>query len=352
MYASSVSPSDVDAEALRAAVRADGPVLVLNLDAPPADPRRIRLLAALVADRPGNAVTIGLAHRAPDPEYAPLIESATFTLAPRSVVTATHDPGSRPLVPVDDPDDALAKVLDVVADAPSSAAALEGLLRLTATAGVRDGLVAESLTYSMLQSGPEFARWRASRPARPVPAPTRPVIDLRRSDGTLEIALDRPERRNAFGVATREQLIDALAVAKHDPAIEHILLTGRGPVFCAGGDLDEFGTAPDGPRAHMIRLDRSVGARIHALRDRLTARVHGACIGAGIELPAFAGTVLARPDTYFQLPELTLGLVPGAGGTVSITRRIGRWRCAYMALSTARVDSATALDWGLIDGVC
>ncbi len=88
---------------------------------------------------------------------------------------------------------------------------------------------------------------------------------------------------------------------------------------------------------------------MHALRTRVEVHVHGACIGAGIELPAFAGRITSTPETFFQLPEVSMGLVPGAGGTASILPRIGRHRLAYMALTGARIDAETALDWGLVD---
>jgi enoyl-CoA hydratase/carnithine racemase len=77
--------------------------------------------------------------------------------------------------------------------------------------------------------------------------------------------------------------------------------------------------------------------------------LHGACAGSGIELPAFAGSVAARPGTRIWLPELAMGLIPGAGGTVSLPRRIGRGRTAWMALSGRPVDVPTALEWGLVD---
>ena len=68
-------------------------------------------------------------------------------------------------------------------------------------------------------------------------------------------------------------------------------------------------------------------------------------------MPAFARQVVAAEDAFFQLPEVAMGLVPGAGGTVSIPRRIGRQRTAYLALSGLRVDAATAHRWGLIDEI-
>jgi enoyl-CoA hydratase/carnithine racemase len=68
-------------------------------------------------------------------------------------------------------------------------------------------------------------------------------------------------------------------------------------------------------------------------------------------MAAFCGWVAASPDAVFGLPELSLGLLPGAGGTVSITRRIGRWRTAYLVLSGRTIDPSTALQWGLVDEI-
>ena len=79
--------------------------------------------------------------------------------------------------------------------------------------------------------------------------------------------------------------------------------------------------------------------------------MHGACIGAGIELPAFAGRLTASSDAFFQLPEVAMGLIPGAGGCVSISRRIGRQRTAYMAILGERFPAERALAWGLIDAI-
>ena len=70
-----------------------------------------------------------------------------------------------------------------------------------------------------------------------------------------------------------------------------------------------------------------------------------------MELPAFAGHVVADPATTFALPEVSLGLVPGAGGTVSLPARIGRHRTALLALLGHPIDVPTALAWGLVDGV-
>lgn len=101
----------------------------------------------------------------------------------------------------------------------------------------------------------------------------------------------------------------------------------------------------------MVRLARSAGLMVHRHRDRVTVYLHGACVGAGIEVPAFAGKVVASADAWCQLPELSLELTSGAGGAVSVTRRIGRWRKAWMVLSGERVPAGRALEWGLVDRI-
>ena len=90
---------------------------------------------------------------------------------------------------------------------------------------------------------------------------------------------------------------------------------------------------------------------LHELSDRTTVRLHGPCAGSGIEMAAFARTVTAHPDTSLVLPEVGMGLIPGAGGKVSVPRRIGRHRAAFMALTGLDVRVSTALAWGLIDAV-
>jgi enoyl-CoA hydratase/carnithine racemase len=175
-------------------------------------------------------------------------------------------------------------------------------------------------------------------------------VRVARDGNAVRLTLHRPHVRNAFNAAMREALLDGLAVAAADPDVQ-VVVDGDGPNFCSGGDLDEFGTLADPASAHLLRVARSVGRAVHELRDRVTFVVHGACVGAGTELPAFAGRVVARPDATFRLPEISMGLVPGAGGTVSLPRRIGRERAGWLALTGEAIDAETALDWGLIDAI-
>ena len=246
----------------------------------------------------------------------------------------------------------LAPIAETVRRAPLAALALVQLLRHNEGLDVHEGLIAESLVYSTLQGGPEFTAWCAGRAAAPRRAPNRePAVLAQRDGNRLHLTLNRPEKRNAFSMEMRDALIEGLRVAAYDPSIAEVCLSGAGPAFCSGGDLDEFGTFLDPATAHAVRSTRNPGRWMAACADRVRADVHGACVGAGVELPAFAGHVAAAPDATFQLPEVGMGLVPGAGGSVSLPRRIGRQRTAALALSGRSIDAATALAWGLVDEV-
>jgi hypothetical protein len=300
-----------------------------------------RLPADVVAAAAGRiraalpvSVGVGAGHLGVPPA---LLEALSLTLVP-----AGED---RRTVCVDDVPGAVRQLLTATASAPRASVALGRVLRQTAVLSVVDGLAAESAVYSMLLAGPEFAGWLHRRGAPRSVVPGR--VGVAREGDVVSLLVDRPTRRNAIDTATRDALVDALGLLA-DPDV-HVELRGRGPSFGAGGDLDEFGSAPDAATAHVVRLEQSVGRAIDEHRDRVSAFVHGACYGAGCEIPAFAGRVVAAVDTSLALPELSLGLIPGAGGTVSVTRRIGRWRTAWMALTGAVLDAEAALRWGLVD---
>ncbi len=282
------------------------------------------------------------------------VSAAVAALAAIPVIVALDAAGEVPPVTASVVDvvthgDDLAAVVERVGHSPIAATALALLLRPASGQSVAAGLAAESAVYSTLQAGPEFAAWRQRQPVRRRPgAEGLQTVVVERTGDELVITLDRPEARNALDATMRDQLWDALAVAAADPTLA-VRWRGAGPAFCAGGDLDEFGSRSDPARAHLIRLTRSVGRILHELADRTTVELHGACAGSGIELPAFAGRIQAAPDTVISLPELTLGLIPGAGGTVSLPRRIGRHRTAWLAFTGSTIDAATAHRWGLVD---
>ena len=269
--------------------------------------------------------------------------------------TAAEDPASHPARAVCDVvvaagDPVVGSIAESVGRHPLAAAALVRLLRGREGRSLEAGLVAESASYSALQAGPELAAWLASRAPRPRAQEGAPVR-VERDGDHLHITLTRPHVRNALDTTMRDALVEAFLLPALDPSIAEVHLRGEGASFCAGGDLDGFGTFPDPATAHVVRLQQSVGRAIARVAGRVTAHLHGACVGSGIELPAFAGRVLADPSTSISLPEVSMGLIPGAGGTVSLPARIGRQRTARLALSGEAIDATTARAWGLVDEI-
>jgi hypothetical protein len=306
-----------------------------------ADASAGRLLAGLdLAALPAVVVVV-----VPDPASLPAgAFAAADVILTEDVSSAAPFTAPRPGVTA-----ALAQIGSSLTEHPVAGTALALLMRSSARLPVPAGLIAESATYSALQDGAEFLRWRAAHNSRQPEAGNR-RLHVEQSAGELRITLARPARRNAVDWRMRDALSGALSAVVTDPGVR-VVLRGDGPDFCAGGDLDEFGSRPDPALAHLIRLTRSPALLMHRLGARTTAYLHGSCMGAGIELPAFAARLHAAVDTRIGLPEIALGLIPGAGGTVSLPRRIGRCRTAFLALSGETVDAEQALQWGLIDTI-
>jgi hypothetical protein len=272
---------------------------------------------------------------------------------PCVVVAVDRPAGETPAVADVAPEEGAATLDDLVAlveKNPGAATTLVLCLR-EGSGSLGRALVAESAAYSVLQAGAEFKRWRSGRAVRAARPEPSPAVKVARDGGRLELVLNRPHVRNALNRAMRDGLLEGLALAASDPTVDEVVLRGEGPSFCSGGDLDEFGTFSDPAAAHLVRLATSIGRSIDGLGSRIVAQVHGPCAGSGVELPAFAARVVARPDFTAALPEVGLGLIPGAGGTASITRRVGRHRMALLALGGRPIDAATALRWGLVDEV-
>ena len=309
-----------------------------------------------------DASTPGGAIRSPDCEAV----AAWILRQPRPVIAAVgaERAGAAALA-----SDALSEACDVVVGrlseaanciahierSPLAALVLVQVLRQTSSLTIQQALLLESLAFSTLQAGPEFHAWLAHRPSvRSSPngcIETGPPVLIGRQGNQLHVRLNRPARRNAISAQMRDALVEAFALVVADDSVECARVSGSGACFSSGGDLDEFGTTPDAVTAHLVRTHRLPAAILAQCAERVHFHVHGACVGAGVELPAFGARVTAAPGTSFQLPEIRFGLIPGAGGCVSIPRRIGRQRAAFLALSAQRIDDRTALEWGLIDAI-
>lgn len=342
-----------DADLLDAEARPTRPLMIVDLDSASTSSAADVQRAARRA-RDSSRLLIGRTSRAVPDCPGDLLSALDLTLvrAPLDSLCAVDAAGSAATVAVADPAAEAEYLRDRAEAQPQAALVLRQLLRMSGRLPVPQALDVESLAYSTLLGGAGFTRWLAARGPRPAPPPAvgDPVL-VRREGPALRITLNRPERRNAHGAELRDALVAAVDVAVWDDGVREVVLDGNGPCFSSGGDLDEFGTATDLAAAHLVRTRAGAALRLHALGERLTARLHGPCVGAGIELPAFASRILAAPDATVRLPELAMGLIPGAGGTVGIPRRIGRQRTLYLVLDGRAVSAERVLVWGLVDRV-
>ncbi|MDX5358456.1 MAG: enoyl-CoA hydratase/isomerase family protein [Rhodobacterales bacterium] len=261
----------------------------------------------------------------------------------------TRPDAPAPWVSVPDPRAAQARVLRACAAQPVAAAVLLRLLRLSEAMAPEAALEVESLAYSALLGSAGFREWLDRRGAMQAPTPPEDPVIFARLGDVVTLTMADPASHNAMSARMRDALVAALDSCLIDPTRPVVTLTGGARAFCSGGALAEFGLAHDLAAAHLLRRGQSVAGRLFALGGRASVQVGGAAIGAGAEIAAAASQVLAQPGGWFQLPELAMGLIPGAGGTVSLPRRIGRHRAAWLMLTGQRIGAARALDWGLVD---
>lgn len=177
-------------------------------------------------------------------------------------------------------------------------------------------------------------------------------VHLEHSQGVARITLDAPPM-NAMTRAMVDQLEQALAACARDDAVRAVIVRGEGTrAFSAGSDLAELRTLVARGRealtGKIAQDERVFGALAHFPKPTVAA-VEGVAIGGGLELAVCCDFVVAARTSKFALPEIRLGVFPGSGGTVRVTRRIGGPAARRMMLLGDTIDAATALSWQLVD---
>ncbi|MEN3276048.1 MAG: 3-hydroxyacyl-CoA dehydrogenase [Massilia sp.] len=160
----------------------------------------------------------------------------------------------------------------------------------------------------------------------------------------LLVTIDNPPV-NALGVDVRAALMEAIEAADADPGVAAVLLVGAGRNFIGGADIREFGKPPLAPALP------DVCNRIEACAKPVVAAIHGAALGGGLEIALAAHYRIALPAARLGLPEVQLGLLPGAGGTQRTPRLIGAKAALDLMLSGRHLDAAEAAGLGLVDRV-
>ncbi len=169
------------------------------------------------------------------------------------------------------------------------------------------------------------------------------------TDGVLSLTLDRPDKKNALTGAMYHALSDGLERAGADDAIGAVLLSGNGAAFSAGNDVNDFlshgAAAPQAmPSVRFIRA-------LAAFDKPLLAAVQGLAVGIGTTMLLHCDLVYASADARFSTPFAKLGLVPEAGSSLLLPRRIGAVRANAMLLLGETLDAETAVAAGLVNAL-
>jgi crotonobetainyl-CoA hydratase len=177
------------------------------------------------------------------------------------------------------------------------------------------------------------------------------VVLEQRHDAVLVLTINRPAAMNAVDVAVASRLGAALETAEHDPDIRSVVLTGAGErAFCAGADTKAMAR---GERITAIGTEDwgFAGFVTHPISKPIVAAVNGVALGGGAELVLACDLAVASAGATFGLPEVTRGVIAGAGGLVRLPHQVPRKVAMKMILTGEPIDAATALQWGLINDV-
>jgi len=166
------------------------------------------------------------------------------------------------------------------------------------------------------------------------------------------VTLNRPEALNVYNVKMRDELYEVLGAIRDDPDLNVVVLKGAGDrAFCAGADLSEFLTAPPPAASRQVRWERDVWGLFLSLPQPVIAALHGYVLGSGIEMALCCDLRVASEETRFGLPEVTLGIIPAAGGSQTLPRTIGRAKSLEMLLTNRWIDAREAMSAGLVNRV-
>jgi enoyl-CoA hydratase/carnithine racemase len=176
-------------------------------------------------------------------------------------------------------------------------------------------------------------------------------IQVAVADGVCTVTIARPEKKNSLTQAMYEGLANAVEMARREPGIGCLLVTGTDEVFCAGNDIGDFQTQrpADSPDPTMPRRRFTLG--LATCEKPIVAAVQGLAIGIGCTMLLHADIVYAAPEARFRLPFVDLGLVPELGSSMLVPRLVGKHRAAELLLLGGFFDATTAERLGFVNRI-
>jgi enoyl-CoA hydratase len=173
-------------------------------------------------------------------------------------------------------------------------------------------------------------------------------------DGSLaQVTINRPSKLNALNKATIQDLHDGLALLDANSAIKAIILTGAGEkAFVAGADISEFAHFSVEEGAQLAALGQELLFDfVENMKTPVIAAVNGFALGGGLELAMSCHFRVASDNAKMGLPEVTLGVIPGYGGTQRLPQLVGKGRAMEMIMTASMIDAETAKNYGLVNHV-
>ncbi|CAH0026097.1 unnamed protein product [Clonostachys rhizophaga] len=166
-------------------------------------------------------------------------------------------------------------------------------------------------------------------------------------DGVRVLALNRPSKRNALSQELIGLLLEHLTAASSDKSVRAIVITGSSTFFCAGADIKEISNL-DGEEARRVRYLEDLCLGLRSVRKPLLAAVEGMALGGGFEVALMCDLIFASSASQFGLPEVSIGLLPGAGGTQRLTSAVGKFKAMQMILLGTPITASDAMSAGLV----
>jgi len=176
------------------------------------------------------------------------------------------------------------------------------------------------------------------------------MVDVQSEGGVTRIFLNRPEKVNALDSALLSVLLDAINRVAASPDSRAVVLGGRGKAFCGGADVRELSALSASNAGAFVQRIHDVCAALRKLPVPVVARLHGAVIGAGLEIAAACDLRIAAEGTRFSMPEVRLG-IPSVVEAALLPRLMGSGRAAWLVLTGEAIDARRAYEWGLVEQI-
>jgi len=177
-------------------------------------------------------------------------------------------------------------------------------------------------------------------------------LELTRSEGIATLTFNRPKALNALNTALLAELAEALDALRNDPTVRVLILTGAGEKsFIAGADITEIATLTPLAAKKFAQFGQDIISKLQGLAIPVIAAVNGYALGGGCEMALACDFIYASEKAIFGLPEITLGVIPGFGGTQRLPRLIGANRAKEMIFTGKHLTAAEAMAIGLVNKI-